>query len=239
MHRALSQAVEIGYIKFNPASACKLPRVEKSEIKPLEEAQIAAFIQAIKGHQFETLYLVDVFTGMRQGEILGLTWDCVDFQGGTILISKQLQRVKGEYVFVSLKNDKARRISPAPSIMKALYDHRQAQIEQRFKAGAAWENTNLVFTNELGRHLTHITVYSHFKRIAASIGVPEARFHDLRHTYAVAALQAGDDVKTVQETLGHHTASFTLDVYGHVSERMKKESAERMESFINGIKKAT
>ena len=69
------------------------------------------------------------------------------------------------------------------------------------------------------------------------LGISEARFHDLRHSYAVAALQSGDDVKTVQENLGHHTAAFTLDVYGHVSEKMKRESAERMESFIKGVKK--
>jgi integrase len=68
------------------------------------------------------------------------------------------------------------------------------------------------------------------------IGIPDARFHDLRHSYAVAALQAGDDVKTVQETLGHHAASFTLDVYGHVSERMMKDSSKRMEEFIKNIK---
>ena len=95
---------------------------------------------------------------------------------------------------------------------------------------------NLVFTNEIGGHLTHGTVYKNFKRIISDLGLPEARFHDLRHSYAVAALQSGDDVKTVQENLGHHTAAFTLDVYGHVSERMKQESAARMEGFIKSVK---
>lgn len=92
-----------------------------------------------------------------------------------------------------------------------------------------------MFTNEIGAHLSPHTLYHHFKRIAASIGMPDARLHDLRHSYAVAALQAGDDIKTVQGNLGHHTASFTLDVYGHITEQMKQDSAARMERFIKDV----
>ena len=74
-----------------------------------------------------------------------------------------------------------------------------------------------------------------YKKLVASIGLPDARLHDLRHSYAVAALRAGDDIKTVQGNLGHHTASFTLDVYGHVTEEMKQASAARMDSFIKSV----
>lgn len=236
LHKALEQASNIGYIKFNPTNSCTLPRMEKSEIKPLEYEEIVIFLKAIQGHKFEKLYIVDLFTGMRQGEILGLTWDCIDFQKGTIRIYQQLQKIQGEYKFVSLKNDKGRKIAPAPSVIAALKEHKKCQIQWKLRAGDLWNDTNLVFTNELGEHLTHVTVYKNFKRIVNQIGIPSARFHDLRHTYAVAALQAGDDVKTVQENLGHHTASFTLDVYGHVSEKMKQESANRMENYIKGIK---
>ena len=237
LHKALEQAVDIGYLRYNVSDACKLPRVEKPNIKPLEEKEMAAFLEAIKGHQYENIYIVDLFTGMRQGEILGLTWDCINFENGTIFIYRQLQKIDGEYRFVSLKNDKSRRIMPAPAVMRVLQNQRQIQNEWKFKAGAAWENSDLVFTNQLGGHLAHFTVYKHFKKVVREIGIPDARFHDLRHSYAVAALQAGDDVKTVQETLGHHAASFTLDVYGHVSERMMKDSSKRMEEFIKNIKK--
>ncbi len=92
-------------------------------------------------------------------------------------------------------------------------------------------NSNLVFTDEIGCHLVHVTVYKQYKKIVESI----ARFHDLRHSYTVASLQNSDDVKTVQKNLGHHTAAFTLDVYGHVSERMKKESAARMDAYIKNL----
>ena len=87
----------------------------------------------------------------------------------------------------------------------------------------------------MGRHLVHFTVYKHFKEIVREIGMPKERFHDLRHSYAVVSIENGDDMKTVQTNLGHATASFTLDVYGHVSQWMHQQSAERMERFIQSV----
>lgn len=238
LHKALQQAVECGYIRFNPADACKLPRVEKKELHPLDEREITAFLGEIKGHRFETLYTVTLFTGMREGEALGLKWDRVDFQRGTILIDQQLHHEKGaggQYSFASLKNDKSRIITPAPWVMELLKHHKATQAEQRLRAGSLWENSGLVFTDEQGNHLKEFTVYRRFKEAAAAIGRPDARFHDLRHSYAVAAIRAGDDIKTVQGNLGHATAAFTLDVYGHVTDQMKQASAQRMETFIKDV----
>lgn len=238
LHKALQQAVAIGYLRFNPADACTLPRSVRKELAPLDEEQIRAFLQAIQGQRFETLFTVTLFTGLREGEVLGLTWDCVDFTKGTILVSKQLQREKkkgGAYVFAPLKNDKTRMITPAPWVLQLLRTHRAKQAELRLKAGPLWEDSGLVFTNEFGHHLAIHTVYKDFKKAAAAIGRPDARFHDLRHSYAVAAIRSGDDIKTVQGNLGHATAAFTLDVYGHVTEQMKQASAARMEGYIKDV----
>ena len=238
LHKALQQAVKIGYLRFNPADACELPRVVRKELKPLDEEQSKAFLKAIQGHRFELLYTVVLFTGMREGEALGLTWDSVDFQKGTVLINKQMQREKkknGQYLLVPTKNGKSRTITPAPWVMKLLRVQRSRQAEQRIKVGPMWEDSGLVFTSETGHHLAIHTVYKDFKQIAASIGCPDTRFHDLRHSYAVAAIRSGDDIKTVQGNLGHATAAFTLDVYGHVTDQMKKESAARMESYIKSV----
>lgn len=240
LHKALQQAIAAGLIRSNPADACALPRVEKAELHPLDEQETRAFLEAIQGHEFETLYLVTLFTGMREGEVLGLTWPCVNFASGTILIKQQLQREKkagGQYSLVPLKNDKPRTITPAPSIMELLRQHRKKQAAWQLRAGELWDNpAGLVFTNELGKHLVAWTVAKKFKRIVASIGRPDARFHDLRHSYAVAAIRSGDDIKTVQQNLGHTTAAFTLDIYGHVTDQMRQASAERMEGYIKGVR---
>lgn len=238
LHKSLQQAVLTGYLHFNPADACTLPRIERKELSPLDDAEITAFLTAIQGHRFETLYTVTLFTGMRESEIMGLMWDCVDFEKGTITINKQLQRLRGnggEYRFMSPKSGKKRVIAPAASVMTLLKRHKAAQAEQRLFAGAGWEDSGLVFTDDLGHHLSQTLIYRDFKRIVASIGRPDARFHDLRHSYAVAAIRAGDDIKTVQETLGHATAAFTLDVYGHVTNQMKQASAERMDAYIKNV----
>ena len=240
LHELLQQAVRIGYLRVNPSDACTLPRVVKKEIKPLGDDAIREFLKAIQGHRFEILLMVTLFTGLREGEVLGLSWDRVDFNKGTLLIDRQLQRAKDEtgerrYSLVSLKNDRWRRITPADFVMELLRRQWSHQAEWRLRAGPAWEDSGLVFTNELGEHLSPYTVYHNFKRLAAFIGLPEARVHDLRHSYAVAAIKSGDDIKTVQGNLGHATASFTLDVYGHVTDQMKRDSAERMQKFIKSV----
>ena len=242
LHKALDKAAELRYIAFNPSDPCTLPRIKKKEVKPLEQSEIAAFLKAVQGSRYENLFTVVLFTGLREGEALGLSWDKVDFTNGTILVNTQLQQAKkrgGNYYLAETKSSKGRLITPAPSVMAALRAEKVVQAERRLMAGRAWNNKyNLVFTNEIGENLAINTVYKNFKKIAAEIGRPDARVHDLRHTFAVMSLQEGDDVKTVQSNLGHATASFTLDVYGHVSEKMKKESAARMEAFIESVKKA-
>ena len=231
-HKALQQAVAIGYIRFNPADACTLPRVEKAEITPLDNEQIKTFLEAIYGHKHELLFKTALFTGLRQGELLGLAWDCVDFDKGTVTVKRQLRREqqKGGQYYISTPT-----ITPAPYVMQILRAQWIRQTQQRFKLAGDWEGTGMVFTNDTGGYLSYRTVYDCFKRIAAKIGAPGLRFHDLRHTYAVISLQNGDDIKSVQHNLGHHTAAFTLDVYGHVTEQMQTASAERMERFIEAI----
>ena len=240
LHHALNQAVANGLIRSNPAAACTLPRIEKKELKPLDEQGISQFLKAIQGNRYETIFCVTLFTGLREGEVLGLTWDCVDFERGILNINKQMQlhQEKGmqAYQLVSPKNGKGRTVAAAPFVIGCLKQYKAQQSQWRLVAGKAWDSPdNLVFTDELGHHLTKASVYREFKRVAASIGRPDLRFHDLRHSYAVAAIRSGDDIKTVQGNLGHATAAFTLDVYGHVTDQMKLDSAARMEKFIEKV----
>ena len=151
LHAALEQAISNGYIHKNPTAGCKLPKVVRPEIKPLEPEEIARMLKEAKKDAYDNLFTVAMFTGMRQGELLGLSWDNVK---------------------------------------------------------AVIERANIP---------------------------PDVRFHDLRHSFAVTSLYSGDDVKTVQANLGHATAQFTLDVYGHVTKKMRQESAMRMQAFYNHL----
>ena len=175
---------------------------------------------------------------MREGEILGLQENCVDLLQGKLIVNKQLQKVRGnrgEYALYPTKNDKSRTIALSNFVLTALRRAHRRKLENKLLYGPAWEDSGFVFTDELGHHLKHQTVYLEFKKIVTEIGAPNARFHDLRHSFAVSSIRAGDDIKTVQEHLGHATAAFTLDVYGHVTDQMHKESAVRMDRFIENV----
>lgn len=244
--KCLSTAVRVGYLRGNPAASVILPKVVRQEIHPLTDRQVQDFLQAADGDEYGILLKVILFTGLRESEAIGLTWDCIDFKMGTLKVCKQLQKrplKDGGFTFTPLKNNKTRILKPAPFVMKMLERRKCEQAEQRLMVGDLWEGWNsaeehktaLVFTSAIGKNLHPQTVYSHYKKLVAQIGIPESRVHDLRHTFAVLSLQNGDDVKTVQSNLGHATAAFTLDVYGHVSEKMKNDSAARMEAYIEGI----
>lgn len=238
-HKALGQAVKLGMIRSDPTVLCDLPKVRRKEIHPMEQGEIAAFLKAMEGSKYELLYRVTLFTGMRQGEVLGLTWDCVDFAHDAIYVNKQLQKTKkvgGTYTLVPTKNSRSRIITAAPSVMTLLKKQKSQQAQMRLLAGQDWKNPwDLVFTNDFGGNLSHFTVYKTFKEIVRSIGLEQECFHDLRHSYAVVSIESGDDIKTVQANLRHAAASFTLDVYGHVSQKMRRQSAERMEQFIRKL----
>ncbi len=239
LHRALQQALQNFYVDFNAADFVTLPRVERPELEVLDVAGTKRFLRYIQGERYEDVFRFILFTGVREGEALGLTWDCVDFAKGKIMIKRQLQREKkrgGKYVLASLKNDRPRKLFPAPQVMTELERYQRKQLRWRLRTGSEWKNTmNLVFTQDDGAHICAPTILRDFKRIAAQIGQPALRIHDLRHSYAVAALQAGDDIKTLQYNLGHATAAFTLDVYGHCTDDMQRASSDRMAEYISKI----
>lgn len=243
LSKALNQAVWNEMIRSNPAQLTTRPRKTRKEITTLSDEQIQKFGALVEQDNYRAILKFILFSGVRESEAIGLTWDCIDFDRGTIRIYRQmLKRTKeaGGYTLASLKNDRERLLTPPPMLLSMLKEQKREQVERRMKAGPAWRGWNsveeqktwFVFTTEFGNNYCPQTVYAHFKKIARQIGAEKANVHSLRHTYAVLCLQNGDDVKTVQSNLGHATAAFTLDVYGHVSEKMKQDSAERMEAYM-------
>jgi len=238
LHMALEKAVKLEYIPRNPSDNCVLPKMEQKDIRPLDESEMTAVLAAVKDTEIDHLVSIALFTGMRLSELLGMTWDCVDMKSGSILVNKQLalptHRENG--LFISPKNGKSRTIVPAGSVLLTLKKQQIHQMEMRLKAGPSWQDrSGLVFSMEDGRPLDQWRVRRIFRRQLETIDMAEVRFHDLRHTYAVNAIRAGDDIKTVQSNLGHSSAAFTLDRYGHFTERMRYDSADRMEAFIRNV----
>ena len=240
LHKAFSVALKQGIISANPCDAAELPKAEHKEIRPLADSEIPRFLAAIDDSPMRNAFALCLFAGLREGECLGLSWKQVDFEKGRITVSQQLQRekVKGGryYIAPSTKSGKPRTVEPPPIAFEYLRAERVKQLENRLKAGPIWSNPDdLVFTDEAGTHYAIHTFYKRFKAIAAGIGRPDARPHDLRHTAATVAIASGADVKSVQELLGHATASFTLNVYAHTSEQMMKDTAARVQNYYDNM----
>lgn len=235
LHIAMEKAVELEYIPKNPADRCITPKEQKKDVQPLDDAQVAALLAAVKGKDIENVIILSLFSGLRISEALGLTWDSVDYDNNILIINKQLNdnRNRKKEFFGSPKSGLTRNVKAAATVMNALKAQQLKQKQQRLKAGKLWNNEyNLVFTQDDGRFMRQDTVTGKFKDTLKKIGITGFRFHDLRHTYAVNSIRAGDDIKTLQGNLGHASAAFTLDKYGHFTERMKQDSASRMEAFI-------
>lgn len=242
LHRALDMAVKVEYLDKNYSSICSIPKGDPEEANPLTEDEQKKLFEAMKGEEHEYLFLTDIFTGMRCGELIGLTWDCVDFEKGIIMIKRQIVQIRERhalYEWGTLKNGKTRIIAPAPFVMDVLKKQKDRQQQMITEAGSLWkvENKfeNLVFTHKDGSHLSQPTVWKQFQKLLKKAGLEHHRVHDLRHTFAVNSLRAGDDIKTLQENMGHFSAAFTLDRYGHVTEEMRKASSKRMQAFIENL----
>lgn len=242
LHKAFTVAVKQGLMAANPCDAAEVPKGKAREITPLSDAQIPLFLEAIQADPYCNAFALCLLAGLREGECLGLSWEQVDFDNGRITVSRQLQKEKKKggqyYIADSTKNGKTRVIEPPPLAFQYLRAEKKKQLENRLRAGAHWDNPfNLVFTEEDGRNIIFQTFHRHFKKIAAFIGCPNVRPHDLRHTCATVAISSGADIKSVQSLLGHATASFTLNVYTHTSDKMKADTAARMQSYYDTMQK--
>lgn len=238
LHAALEKAVQLDYIPRNPAAKCILPKDQQKAIRPLDDDQTAALLAAAQGSSIEFIVSIALFTGLRMSEIVGLTWDSLDITSGILTVNKQLslQNCRSAGIFSTPKSGKGRTLTVAPSVVAVFKAQYSRQLSMQIRAGAAWHNEHgLIFTTEDGSPFYQGRVTRAFQAILNRAGLQGVRFHDLRHTYAVNSLRAGDDVKTLQGNLGHASAAFTLDKYGHFTERMKQDSADRMENFIKSV----
>ncbi len=237
IHSCLEQARKESMITINPAGAVRLPKLEKPEIKYLGTAEAAIFLaMARESKHFAAFYLA-LSTGMRRGELLALRWKDIDFEAEQLTVNQGLVRISGKgLVFQEPKTALSNRvISLAPAVAQVLKEHREQQTDDRIMAGAAYNSElDLVFSNELGEPICPRAFTRVFERLVRRAGL-DVTFHGLRHTFATLALQEGVDVKTIQETLGHHSAAFTMDVYSNVTAKMRREAADRVSNLLASL----
>lgn len=218
----------MGLITSNPADGVMLPSANHYDYNPLNQEQLKAFYKRLRNHPKQDLFLFTLYTGLRQGEVIGLTWRAIDLANQTMNIYRQLQYNKdtNEFFWCEPKAGRTR--------LLALNRH-AFRILMKLNARKPHNPDDFVFLSRYGTHLTPPGVYDSFKKVITSIGCEKVRFHDLRHTYAVMSLQAGMGPKTLQYNLGHFSAAFTLDVYCHCIDEMKRKAAEKLDLFFDDL----
>lgn len=232
--------VNEGGRKENPCQfvSRRLPKAKQKEMPQLSEAEFTKVWELLPTTKYCNLFTLAFFSGMREGELLGLHWSDVDFENKRLFVRGQLRRptAKGEtYTLTTTKNEKSRVIYLIPPAIEALKQERELQDTHRRQAGSAWnegEFPDLVFINETGGHLVHQTVYHNFEKLIAKAGVTRIRLHDTRHYYTSISFASGADPVAVQEQLGHATAKFTQEVYAHAPDAQKQRTAEAMWDYI-------
>ena len=236
LRRALNQALKLGVIGRNPALAVIRPKLKHIEMKVLTDSQVRTLLSAATGDRFEVLYWLAVATGLRQGELLGLKWSDVDWVNRRLRIQRQVQRIRGGLVFSEPKTAAGRRvIALGAATIQALQKQQFFQVGRIHDVGSLWQDYDLIFPSSIGTPLDPSNLYHSFKQLLKKAGLPNIRFHDLRHTAATLMLQQGTHPKIVQERLGHSDISMTLNTYSHVLPVMQDEVAEKLDELLTPI----
>ncbi len=238
LHSAFSHALKMGIIPRNPVSATIPPKKTKKEMQVLDDSQVSQMLVTAKEHRWEALYHLAITTGMRQMEILGLKWTDLDWTRKTIRVERQLVRPNEDKVKFSQPKTKhgRRKIALGSLTIKILRIHNEKQHTEIQKAGEDWQENDLIFTTSNGTPIHPRNLLRNFKTLLWDSGLPEIRFHDLRHTAASLMLNHGIPVIIVSRRLGHARPSITLDIYGHLMPSMQSEAAELMDELVTPIR---
>jgi integrase len=193
------------------------------------------FLRHVAEDRLAALWTVALHCGLRRGELAGLRWKDVDLDSGTLTVAQQMTEANHQLVISTPKAKSQRQILLAPATVVSLRQHRALQRRERLALGEAWTDTGYVFVDEAGRSYHPHSYLPMFRRACATAGVPRIRLHDLRHTMATLALEAGVHPKVVQEQLGHSGINVTLDIYSHVPQAVRRDSAAKIAALFGTV----
>ena len=221
----------------NPAKFVEMPTVRAPKIEPFNVQESREFITAVGSHRLGALFITAIATGLRQGELLGLRWDDIDLGSEQLTVRNTLvwSRADRHWSLSAPKTERSRRtLWLPPVVLSSLRQQQQQQIEERLKAGAAWQQNNLVFATPLGGPLDGANVTHALHKLLAAAGLRRIRFHDLRHAAASLLLAHGLQMREIMEFLGHSQIALTANLYTHLLPAMKQDAARQMEAALTG-----
>jgi integrase len=239
LRRSLGQAVKDGLTGRNVAKLVDGPRVRHFEGQTLSPEDARALLDAAKGERFEALYTAALAVGLRMGEALGLRWQDVNLDRRSLTVNRILERIgRGHGSTLQLvepKTSRSRRtVNLSEAAVRALRAHKVRQLEERLAAGLRWQDSGLVFPNSLGKPLDPHELHNGFKALLTKAGLPNIRFHDLRHSAASLMLAQGIPLRSIQDILGHSSIALTANLYAHVGEQLRREAADAMDAVLAG-----
>lgn len=244
LHKALKQAVLEHHINFNPCDAVNLPRTGKPQIEIFTIEEQQRLMYTSYNFRYGIFIRLTLATGIRLGELLGLRWEDVDARTNMLYIRRTLNRIekvdyngtgnKTEIVIQEPKTQNSVRSIPLmKSIINELMQWRNVQLSDAQIAGAAYQNSGFIVTNQFGGYIEPRTFKDYYDTILEAANLGHFTFHALRHTFATRALEKGMDSKTLSTILGHYSVAFTLDTYTHILDSQKHEEMKCMEDLFN------
>jgi integrase len=235
LHAALENAVRWNLVVRNVCDLVTPPVPQHNEIQPLTSQQVRRLLEAARGDKLEAFITVAVNTGMRRGELLGLHWQDIDFEAGCLYVRRSVSRI-GTFGIreVEPKTQRSKRkIELSPFVIETLKRHREKQQLLREKVGDRWKEQEIVFCNRYGGYIEVSNLHVAFKRLLKSAGLPDIRFHDLRHSVASILLSMEVHPKVVQELLGHSHISITIAIYSHLFPSMQRRAVGQLDDLFN------
>jgi integrase len=233
---ALTAARKGGLISVNPAPDAELPKVSKDKVAAWTPEQYAAFLAAVRSDRHYAAFHLVGHTGLRRGEVAGLTWGEVDLQSGRLTVRQT--RVSVGYRIHEGKAKSAagqgRTVPLDSGTVEILRFHRKRQQAEQMAAGPAYEDGGWLVCDELGRPLHPERISKTFKRLAARAGLPETKLHGLRHFFVAAMISSGQDISVVSKLAGHSSIQVTADVYGSLFDTAARDVTEGVAALVRG-----
>jgi integrase len=235
LRMALKYACPMGLLSHNPADDVSKPQPTKKDIRPLTPERVPLFLTAAERDPYHALYVLALDSGMRQGELFGLHWPDIDFDGSAVTVTHSLEEIDGKHTLKDVKTKHSRRrIKLTPRTMAASHEHRKRMLAEgrNVKTGPVFVNTDGGWLYKANFRIWSFVKLLKRAELLDKDGKPLHRFHDLRHTTATVLLLAGENVKAVSERPGHASIQITLDTYAHVLPTMQDGATDKMAKIL-------